>query len=85
MKGDDLLAARLLGARDEVAERMGVTVAVAAINDIRERIQRDTRARLGPTRWARAYAAGRQTSIDSLLKDLDAHTPGRQLQSSLVR
>jgi predicted ATPase/DNA-binding XRE family transcriptional regulator len=88
MKGDDLLAARLLGARDEVAERMGVTVALATINDLRERIQRDTRARLDPARWARAYAAGRQTSIDSLLKDLDSHTAGRHLRgerSSSVR
>jgi hypothetical protein len=78
MKGDDLLAARLLGARDVVAERMGVTVAVAMINDLRGQIQRDARARLEPTRWARAYAAGRRTSIDSLLKDLDTHAAGRQ-------
>ncbi|MGH9242556.1 MAG: hypothetical protein ACRD3G_31285 [Vicinamibacterales bacterium] len=30
------------------------------------------RERLGPERWARGYAAGRHTSIDSLLKDIDA-------------
>ena len=29
------------------------------------------RARLGPDRWERAYAAGRVTSIDSLIKDID--------------
>ena len=29
------------------------------------------RARLGPDRWARAYAAGRKMSIDSLLEDID--------------
>jgi hypothetical protein len=27
--------------------------------------------RLGPDRWAMAYAAGRKTSIDGLLKDID--------------
>jgi transcriptional regulator with XRE-family HTH domain len=32
----------------------------------------EERARLGPERWARAYAAGRVTSIDSLLKDIDS-------------
>jgi hypothetical protein len=30
------------------------------------------RARLGPDRWARAYAAGRVTSIDSLMIDIDS-------------
>jgi predicted ATPase/DNA-binding XRE family transcriptional regulator len=88
MKGDDLLAARLLGARDAVAERMGVTVAVAMIHNLRERIQRATLARLDPTRWGRAYAAGRKTSIDSLLKDLDAHAaapPPRRERPAPVR
>ena len=28
--------------------------------------------RLGPDRWARAYEAGRKTSIDALLKDIEA-------------
>jgi tetratricopeptide (TPR) repeat protein len=32
---------------------------------------RDVRARLGPDRWARAYATGRSASIDALLKDID--------------
>jgi hypothetical protein len=27
--------------------------------------------RLGPDRWERAYAAGRVTSIESLIKDID--------------
>jgi hypothetical protein len=34
-------------------------------------VEREVRARLGPDRWARAYAAGRVTSIDSLIKDID--------------
>jgi hypothetical protein len=34
-------------------------------------VERETRARLGPERWAQAYAAGRKSSIDMLLKDID--------------
>jgi hypothetical protein len=34
-------------------------------------VERDVRARLGPDRWARAYATGRSASIDALLKDID--------------
>jgi hypothetical protein len=33
--------------------------------------ERQVSARLGPDRWAAAYAAGRQMSIDALLKDID--------------
>jgi hypothetical protein len=32
----------------------------------------DVRAHLGPDRWALAHAAGRSTSIDALLKDIDS-------------
>ena len=32
---------------------------------------RSVRERLGPDRWAAAYAAGRTMSIDLLLKDID--------------
>ena len=70
-KGDDAWAARILGARDAVTERTGATVADKSVDDLREQAEREARARLGPTRWARAYAAGRTTSIDSLLKDID--------------
>ena len=34
-------------------------------------MEQDVRRRLGPDRWARAYAAGRRTSIDALMKDID--------------
>ena len=33
--------------------------------------EREVRARLGPDQWAGAYAAGRRTSFDALLKDID--------------
>jgi predicted ATPase/DNA-binding XRE family transcriptional regulator len=70
-KGDDAWAARILGARDAVTERTGTTVADKSVYDLREQAEREVRARLGPDRWARAYAAGRQISIDTLLKDIE--------------
>ena len=71
LKGDDAWAARILGARDAVTERTGATVVDKSVHDLREQAEREARARLGPDRWARAYAAGRRASIDSLLKDID--------------
>ncbi len=72
LKGDDAWAARILGARDAVTERTGVTVVDKSVQDLREQSEREARARLGPDRWARAYAAGRSASIDSLIKDIDS-------------
>jgi len=71
LKGDDAWAARILGARDAVTERTGATVVDKSVDDLRQQAERDARARLGADRWARAYAAGRGTSIDTLLKDID--------------
>src|SRR4030095_14111207 len=61
LNGDDLWTARILGARDAVTERTGATVADKSLNDLREKAEREVRARLGPDRWGRAYAAGRVT------------------------
>jgi predicted ATPase/DNA-binding XRE family transcriptional regulator len=72
LKGDDAWAARILGARDAVTERTGVTVVDKSVQDLQEQSELEARARLGPDRWALAYAAGRRTSIDSLLKDIDS-------------
>jgi predicted ATPase/DNA-binding XRE family transcriptional regulator len=71
LKGDDLWAARILGARDAVTERTGVTFVDPSVHDLRDQAEREVRARLGPDRWAQAYAAGRSTSIDALLNDID--------------
>jgi tetratricopeptide (TPR) repeat protein len=72
LKGDAAWAARILGARDAVTERTRATVAVRqSLDNLIGLGEREVRARLGPDRWAAAYAAGRQTSIDSLLKDID--------------
>jgi tetratricopeptide (TPR) repeat protein len=71
LKGDDLWTARILGARDAVTERTGATVVDKWMHALGEQAEREVRARLGPDRWGRAYAAGRVTSIDSLIKDMD--------------
>ena len=72
LKGDDAWAARILGTRDAVTERTGVTVVDKSVHDLREQAEREARARLGPDRWPLAYAAGRVTSIDSLMIDIDS-------------
>ena len=71
LKGDDEWAARILGARDAVTERTGAAVAGKSVEDLKTQTEGEVRSRLGPDRWARAYAVGRQMSIDSLLKDID--------------
>jgi predicted ATPase/transcriptional regulator with XRE-family HTH domain len=76
LKGDDVWAARLLGARDAVTERTGSLVVDKSVHDLTQQASRDVRARLGPDRWAIAYAAGRASSIDDLLGDI-ARATGR--------
>lgn len=72
LKGDEAWAARILGARDAVTERTRATVVVRqSLDNLIGLGEREVRARLGPDPWAAAYAAGRQASIDSLLKDID--------------
>jgi ATP/maltotriose-dependent transcriptional regulator MalT len=71
LKGDHAWAARILGARDAVSERTGAKVVVQPAHVLKERTERDVRARLGADRWARAYAAGRTASIDALLRDIE--------------
>jgi hypothetical protein len=72
LKGNDAWAARILGARDAVTERTGVTVVDKSVQDLQAQSELEARARLGPDRWALAYATGRRTSIDSLLNDIDS-------------
>jgi predicted ATPase/DNA-binding XRE family transcriptional regulator len=71
LRGDDAWGARILGVRDGITERTGTTVVDKSVQDLRDRAESEVRARLGPDRWQRAYAAGRVTSIDSLIKDID--------------
>jgi ATP/maltotriose-dependent transcriptional regulator MalT len=76
LKGADAWAARILGARDAVTERTGATAVDNSVDDLREQAERDARARLGPDRWERAYAAGRTASIDALVNDIDSRVAG---------
>jgi predicted ATPase/DNA-binding XRE family transcriptional regulator/predicted transcriptional regulator len=71
MKGDDAWAARILGAADSATECTGAAVPDRAVQDLREQTERQARARFGPDRWARSYAAGRVASTDSVIKDID--------------
>ena len=54
-----------------MTERTGATVVDKWLHALGEQAEREVQARLGPDRWARAYAAGRATSIDALIKDID--------------
>lgn len=71
LKGNDAWAARILGTRDAVVDRTGATLADPSVHALRAETERDVRARLGPDRWAEAYAAGRKASMDTLLRDID--------------
>ena len=71
LKGDDAWAARIMGAREAVSERTGAKFIDKSVDDLREQAERAVRARLGPDRWAQAYAAGHRASIDALLNDID--------------
>lgn len=71
LKGDDAWAARILGARDAVSERTGAAIVDKSVQQLNERTERDARVRLGPEKWASAYATGRSASIDELIKDID--------------
>jgi hypothetical protein len=72
LKGEDVWAARILGAADSASERTGATVSDRAVRDLRDDAERQARMRLGPNRWARSYAAGRTVSIDALISDIDS-------------
>jgi hypothetical protein len=71
LTGANAWAARILGARDTLLERTGHTVALKLVDDLGVEAERSVRASLDPEQWATAYAAGRKTSIDALLKDID--------------
>jgi len=71
LKGDDAWAARILGARDAVCERTGARLVLKLVHDLQEQAEQEVRTRLGPDRWAEAYAAGRIGSVDSLLTEID--------------
>jgi len=72
LKGNDVWAAQILGARHAVTEATGATIVDRSVNELRQETERAVRARLGDDRWARAHAAGRKSTIESLLHDIDS-------------
>ncbi|HEU4938558.1 MAG TPA: helix-turn-helix domain-containing protein [Vicinamibacterales bacterium] len=71
LKGNHDWAARLLGARDAVAESTGAVIVDRAVEPLRETAEREARLHLAADGWARSYTAGRTASIDSLLQDIE--------------
>jgi predicted ATPase/transcriptional regulator with XRE-family HTH domain len=71
LKGDDAWVAKILGTRDALTEGMGPTVVDKTVEDLPAQVEREVRARLGPELWAAAYGAGRKSSIDVLISDID--------------
>ena len=71
LKGKDAWAAKILGARDAITERIGTTASSNSVRELRERVEQQARTRLGLLNWERAYETGRTASIDSLLSDIE--------------
>ena len=71
LKGDFEWASRILGVQHDVIERSGPMFLDHAVADLRARVEREARARLGDARFAAAFAAGSTCSIDELLHDID--------------
>jgi hypothetical protein len=74
LKHDFTWTARLLGARAAVIERTGARVVVAVVSTLLDRAEQDARTGLSAQQFASAYSAGRSASIESLLRDIDAHS-----------
>jgi len=71
LKGEYAWAARIFGAREAISESTGVSVVDPLMVDQQQAAEREARDHLGPDRWAIAYAAGRNVSVDTLLKEID--------------
>ncbi|HET7697605.1 MAG TPA: helix-turn-helix domain-containing protein [Vicinamibacterales bacterium] len=71
LEGDDGWVAKILGTRDALSEGMGPTIVDKTVEDLPARIEREARTRLGPESWAAAYGAGRRSSIDAVIGDID--------------
>ena len=74
LKRDHESVARIIGMRDAISESTGAMSVDHPTRDLREEAVREARSRLGPERWDAAYTAGRGTSVDALLKEIDRLT-----------
>ena len=70
--GDDAWAARILAVRDAVTERTGAIPVDHSVRDLRERVERDARARLG--RAVGARIRGRPTRVRRIVGQGDRRT-----------
>src|SRR5262249_7968668 len=66
LKGEDVWAARILGAADAASERTGATVSDRAVQELKEHAEHEARERLGASGWSGGYAAGRASSTVTL-------------------
>ena len=46
-------------------------VVIKPVQTLKKRVEQAVRSRLGQDQWALEYAAGRMTSIDALLEDIE--------------
>ncbi|MEO8075425.1 MAG: helix-turn-helix domain-containing protein [Acidobacteriota bacterium] len=70
--GDDEWVARIVGVRNGFTDRTGAR-AVDPLTDARcAHAEHGARTRLGPERWAAAYASGLRLSVDAVLDEIDA-------------
>jgi predicted ATPase/DNA-binding XRE family transcriptional regulator len=72
LKGDNAWVARILGAREAISDRTGAILVDPMMHELHESIAREARAQLGSERWTQAFAAGRKSSVDAMLKEIDA-------------
>jgi predicted ATPase/DNA-binding XRE family transcriptional regulator len=68
---EDGWVARLVGASDALTERSGVRSVDPMGQKLWDRARLGAQTRLGPEKWARAYEAGRRSSIDLLLNEIN--------------
>ena len=67
---EDGWVARIVGASDAMTERSGIRSVDPMGHELWTQARLGAETRLGPEKWARAYEAGRRSSIDLLLKEI---------------
>jgi hypothetical protein len=67
---EDAWVARIVGASDALTERSGVRSVDPMGQKLWTRARLGAQTRLGPEKWARAYEAGRRSSVELLLTEI---------------
>jgi hypothetical protein len=68
---DDAWVARIAGARDAFTDRTGGRAVDPLTDSLCAHTEEAASTRLGPERWAAAYAMGRRLSINGILAEID--------------